>query len=174
MNLNRKKATIAGVVAFCVVSVIYSRVAKPDTTEDANGTATPSVSATTHPAPHPSPSTRAAAKPRPKPTPQPSDLPRLDHQGDGLTNCVIRYRANGGTAGWAVFASRAGTVELTATTLTGKTYDKSWFAETSHNRTIYVTGMDVPVPLTQLKAIEGTLVDADSGNEYHCLVGPGA
>jgi hypothetical protein len=114
------------------------------------------------------------AKPKPAPTPQPSDLPRLDHQGDGLANCVIRYRPHGSTSGWAVFASRPGTVELTATTTTGKTYDKSWYADTSHNRTVYVTGMDVPVPLTSLRSIEGTLVDANTAHEYHCLVGPGA
>ncbi|GAX52868.1 hypothetical protein [Streptomyces olivochromogenes] len=177
MSVNRRTAVIACVVAFCVVSVIYSRVAKRDGSEDATGSATPSVTtataATTHVARHPSPSAHAAAKPTP--SAQPSDLPRLDHQGDGLTNCVIRYRAGDhSTAGWAVFASRAGTVELLATALNGHTYDKSWYADTSHNRTVYVTGMNVPVPLTALKSIEGTLVDADSGHEYRCLVGSGA
>ncbi|MGW4981941.1 hypothetical protein [Streptomyces mirabilis] len=173
MSFNRRTAVIACVVAFCVVSVIYSRVAKRDGSEDATGSATPSITTTapTHVARHPSPSAHAAAKP----TPQPSDLPRLNHQGDGLTNCVICYRAGDhSTAGWAVFASRAGTVELEATTTTGKTYDKSWYADTSHNRTVYVTGMDVPVPLTALKSIEGTLVDASTAHEYRCLVGPGA
>ncbi|SEC87835.1 hypothetical protein SAMN05216489_01861 [Streptomyces sp. 3213] len=170
MRLNRKTATIAGVVAFCVGSVIYSQVATPDGGSD--GT----LRTARHETPHASPSvtvTRAAAKPTP--SPQPSDLPRLDHQGDGPSNCVLRYRAGDhGTAGWAVFASRAGTVELTATTTTGKAYDKSWYADTSGGKTVYVTGMNVPVPLTALKAIEGTLVDADTAQTYRCLVGPEA
>lgn len=169
MKLNRKKATIAGVVAFCVASVVYKATSsqssddgKPSAARHETRLASPSATAT-----------QAAAKPKPTTTAQPSDLPRLDHQGDGLTNCVIRYRANHDTAGWAVFASRPGTVELTATTAAGKTFDKSWYADTSGGKTVYVTGMDVPVPLTQLKTIEGTLVDADSGHEYRCLVGPG-
>lgn len=170
MNLNRKKATIACVVAFCVASVIYKATSSPGSDDG-----TPS--ATRHETRHASPSataTHAAAKPRATPTAQPSDLPRLDHEGDGPSNCVIRYRADGGKAGWAVFASRAGTVELTATTTAGKTYAKSWYADTSHNRTVYVTGMDVAVPLTALKSIEGTLVDADTAKTYRCLVGPEA
>ncbi|GGX94782.1 hypothetical protein [Streptomyces anandii] len=166
MNLNRRKATIACVVAFCVASVIYKA-----TSSHPGDDGTPS--AAQHEPRHASPSpsaTRAAAKP----TAQPSDLPHLDHQGDGPSNCVIRYRAAGGKAGWAVFASRPGTVELTATTTAGKTYAKSWYADTSHNRTVYVTGMDVAVPLTALKSIEGTLVDADTAKTYRCLVGPEA
>ncbi|WP_019066182.1 hypothetical protein [Streptomyces hokutonensis] len=170
MRLNRKTATIAGVVAFCVGSAIYSQVAKPDGGDG-------KVSAARHETRHasPSPSATRAAAAKPTPSAQPSDLPRLDHQGDGSSNCVLRYRAGAhGTAGWAVFASRAGTVELTATTTTGKAYDKTWYADTSGGKTIYVTGMDVPVPLTSLRSIEGTLVDADTANEYRCLVGPGA
>jgi hypothetical protein len=166
VRVNRKTATIAGVVAFCVASVVYRAVSSADGNDG-------KPSAAQHEPRHSSPSpsaTHAAAKP----STQPSDLPRLDHQGDGLTGCAIRYRASHGMAGWAVFASRPGTVELTATTLTGKTYDKSWYADTSGDKTVYVTGMDVPVPLTSLKSIEGTLVDADTATTYRCLVGPEA
>ncbi|MGV9243611.1 hypothetical protein [Streptomyces sp. NPDC003710] len=170
MNLNRKKATIACVVAFCVASVVYTAASsqgsddgKPSAARHETRPASPSTTAT-----------HAAAKPKPTPTAQPSDLPRLDHQGDRPSNCVIRYRANGGKTGWAVFASRAGTVELTATTARGKTYEKNEYADTSGGKTVYVTGMDVPVPLTTLKSIEGTLVDADTAQTYRCLVGPEA
>ncbi|WP_430378401.1 hypothetical protein [Streptomyces sp. B1-3] len=170
MRLNRKTAAITGVAALYVASVACGAASsqhgddgKPGAARHETRPASPSVTAT-----------RAAAKPKPTPTAQPSDLPRLDHEGDGPLNCVIRYRASHGTAGWAVFASRAGTVELTATTTTGKSYEKTWWAETSHGRTVYVTSMDVPVPLTTLKAIEGTLVDADTSKTYRCLVGPEA
>ncbi|MER6377640.1 hypothetical protein ABT255_57595 [Streptomyces mirabilis] len=159
------------VIIACVVVAGISCVAHASHRHDDGAvTRRPSVTATAT-ASHPS---HAAAKPKPTPTAQPSDLPRLDHQGDGLANCVIRYRANGGSTGWTVFSSRPGTVELEATALNGHTYDKSWYAETSHNRTVYVTSMDIPVPLTQLGEITGTLVDANTGDEYRCLVGPGA
>ncbi|MCH5673521.1 hypothetical protein [Streptomyces gilvus] len=153
-----------------MASVTYKAISSPDGND---GTPNAAQHETRHASPSPS-ATHAAAMPKATPSAQPSDLPRLDHQGDGLTGCVIRYRADGGKAGWAVFASRPGTVELTATTLTGRTYDKSWYADTSGGKTVYVTGMDVPVPLTSLKSVEGTLVDADTANTYRCLVGPGA
>ncbi|MFI6357024.1 hypothetical protein ACIBJF_31190 [Streptomyces sp. NPDC050743] len=167
MRISQRTTVVAGVVAAATACGPSSQ--GDATAHGSGGTATHRPSAT---------ATHVAAKPkaRPKPTPsaQPSDLPRLDHQGDGLTNCVIRYRANHDTSGWAVFASRPATVELAATTTAGKTYDKTWYADTSGGKTVYVTSMDVPVPLTALKSIEGTLVDANSAHEYRCVVGPGA
>ncbi|MET9071761.1 hypothetical protein ABZX95_06150 [Streptomyces sp. NPDC004232] len=173
VKLNRKRATIAGVVAFCVVSVIY-RAARPDASTDDASRATPTATTATR---HPSPSTHAAAKraPKPEPTPQPTDVPRLDRQGDGLQGCVIRYRAgDDGTTGWVVFASRRGMTLVTATTLTGKTYEKTWYADTDDGKTAYVTSMDVPVPLTDLRSVDGVLNGETSNRVFRCLVGPGA
>lgn len=161
------------VAAFGLASLIYRVVAGPTTNHAAADTAAHPHSSPT--SPKVTPTTTRAARGTAKPSAQPTDLPRLDHQGDGPLNCALRYATeDGGDAGWTAFASHPGVLEMRATTLNGRTYAKSWAVTTSHGKVVTVTTMSVPVPLTELRAVTGTLTDADTAASYACLVGPEA
>lgn len=161
---------IAGVSAWAAIGLFVGLLSDRDTSETRvgrepvvvvgsnRGTVTPGVAA-----------------PSAKPSAQPTDLPRLDHQGDGPLNCAIRYATEeSGHAGWTTFASHPGVLDMRATTLDGHIYTKEWAVTTSQGRTVTVTTMSVPVPLTKLRAVSGTLTDVDTAQSYTCLVGPEA